>query len=220
MTMQPTDKELAEALEVLRVVTSRAMQDSPTRNAYDTVAAALRTARQATPESASEAIPQASKWLEENGSVASMDWQCGWDACRVEYPSRSIAASGEGQQGDWRAWVVENLPESLHGLELLDVLGLLLAGGIAAEQDAMKATQQQAGQAVAVPTQECYSCDEGDSWFDHPADEEIVGGMKVGETFELMVSHWSVRRTYVVTKVPDGTNDDYEVEIAASEASG
>jgi hypothetical protein len=48
----------------------------------------------ATPPSAPavEAIPQAAVWLEQNGQDATMEWQAGWDACRVEYPSRRLSA--------------------------------------------------------------------------------------------------------------------------------
>lgn len=69
-----------------------------------------------------------------------------------------------------------------------------------------------------VPSQECFSDDDGDSWFDHPADVEFVQGLALGEEFELSVSHYSVRRKYLVTKVPDDASDDYEVEpvIAAA----
>lgn len=65
---------------------------------------------------------------------------------------------------------------------------------------------------IPEPHQECYSDDGGDSWHEHPADAELVEGMAVGETYTLTVSHYSVERTYRVTKAPDETSDDYEVE--------
>jgi hypothetical protein len=69
--------------------------------------------------------------------------------------------------------------------------------------------------------QECYSNDDGDSWFDHPADAEFVDGLGIGDKFELTVSHYAIRRTYVVTKAPDDENDDYEVEhVEALAAEG
>lgn len=63
----------------------------------------------------------------------------------------------------------------------------------------------------AAPWQECYSID-GDFWRDCPDDCDFVEDMSLGDTFELMVSHYSVQRTYRVTKVPDEESDDYEVE--------
>ncbi len=65
---------------------------------------------------------------------------------------------------------------------------------------------------IPEPHQECYSDNDGDSWYDHPADAELVTGLAVGETYTLTVSHYSVERTYRVTKVPDDLSDDYEVE--------
>jgi hypothetical protein len=79
------------------------------------------------------------------------------------------------------------------------------------------ASQPQApAAAVPEPSQECYSGDGGDSWVDCPDDANFVDGLKVGDTYELLVSHYSVERTYVVTKVPDDTSDDYEVEPLAA----
>lgn len=65
---------------------------------------------------------------------------------------------------------------------------------------------------IPTPHQECYSDNDGDSWYDHPADSCLVDGLAVGDTYTLSVSHYSVGRTYRVTKAPDGTSDDYEVE--------
>ena len=65
---------------------------------------------------------------------------------------------------------------------------------------------------IPQPHQECYSDSDGESWFDDPADSCIVDGMAVGDTYTLQVSHYSVGRTYRVTKAPDETSDDYEVE--------
>jgi hypothetical protein len=76
---------------------------------------------------------------------------------------------------------------------------------------------------VGVPHQECYSSD-FDTWFDSPDDSAFVDGLKVGDTYKLQVSHYSIEREYVVTKVPDDTNDDYEVrpviESALTAAAG
>ena len=72
---------------------------------------------------------------------------------------------------------------------------------------------------IPEPHQECYSDNYGDSWYDHPADSCLVDGLAVGDTYTLSVSYYSVPRTYVVTKAPDETSDDYEVEpIQASSA--
>jgi len=65
---------------------------------------------------------------------------------------------------------------------------------------------------IPEPHQECYSDNDGDSWYDHPADSMLVDGLAVGDTYTLSVSHYSVGRTYRVTKAPDETSDDYEVE--------
>lgn len=65
---------------------------------------------------------------------------------------------------------------------------------------------------IPAPHRECYSEDGGDSWYEHPADAELVYGLKVGDTYTLIVSHCSVERTYRVTKAPDEASDDYEVE--------
>lgn len=70
-----------------------------------------------------------------------------------------------------------------------------------------------------VPSQYCYSPDHGDSWYDSPADADILDWLDadhVGATFELQVSHWSVTRTFRVTKVADETGDDYQVEPVAA----
>ncbi|GEM_PF-5837653 len=65
---------------------------------------------------------------------------------------------------------------------------------------------------IPEPHQECYSDNDGDSWYDHPADSMLVDGLSVGDTYTLSVSHYSVGRTYRVIKAPDETSDDYEVE--------
>ncbi|MGH8083909.1 MAG: hypothetical protein ACREPV_01355 [Lysobacter sp.] len=66
--------------------------------------------------------------------------------------------------------------------------------------------------ALEVPYQECYADTDGDTWFDSPDDAEFTQGRKVGDTYEVRVSHYSIQRTYVVTKAPDDTSDDYEVQ--------
>lgn len=81
---------------------------------------------------------------------------------------------------------------------------------LAAEVRRLQAAQPLPSDWVAVPHQECYS-ENFDTWFDSPDDSAFVDGLKVGDTYKLQVSHYSIEREYVVTKVPDVTNDDYEV---------
>lgn len=87
----------------------------------------------------------------------------------------------------------------------------LIAGWHELQAAQAEAEQPVALDAIPEPSQECYS-DDGDSWCDDPADVDFVAGLDVGDTYELMVSHYSVQRTYVVTKVPDDHSDDYEAE--------
>lgn len=74
--------------------------------------------------------------------------------------------------------------------------------------------------AMEVPHQECYSNDDGDTWLDSPYDAEFIDGLALGDEFELTVSHYSIRRTYRVTKVPGEDSDDYEIEPVAALRSG
>lgn len=64
----------------------------------------------------------------------------------------------------------------------------------------------------AVPLADCYSNNDGDSWLDCPDDIEFVHGLKVGDEYELKASIWAWPERFRVTKVPDDTSDDYEVE--------
>jgi len=85
-----------------------------------------------------------------------------------------------------------------------------LVGGATDSEDGPKGGSDETG--IPEPHQECYSNDDGDSWRDSPDDAEFVDGLTVGDTYVLTVSHYSVERTYRVTKAPDETSDDYEVE--------
>ncbi|MEJ5151206.1 hypothetical protein [Comamonas sp. MYb396] len=67
-------------------------------------------------------------------------------------------------------------------------------------------------EAQAEPVADCYSDDDGDTWRDLPSDIDFVQGRKLGEEFELQASVRSWSETFRVTKVPDETSDDYEVE--------
>ncbi|MGW8423268.1 hypothetical protein [Comamonas sp. HJ-2] len=66
--------------------------------------------------------------------------------------------------------------------------------------------------AQAVPVANCYSNDEGDTWSDCPDDCDFVDGRALGEEFELQASIRAWKEVFRVTKVPDETSDDYEVE--------
>ncbi|HWT40983.1 MAG TPA: hypothetical protein VN081_07020 [Dongiaceae bacterium] len=76
------------------------------------------------------------------------------------------------------------------------------------------AAHQAQGEPQGYPF-ECWSNDDGDSWGEHPADAEFVDGLDVGDTYELLAGWNSVRATYRVTKAPDDTSDDYEVECVS-----
>lgn len=58
----------------------------------------------------------------------------------------------------------------------------------------------------------CYSNDDGDSWYDCPDDIEFVDGLSVGDEYELSAGNYSWTERFRVVKTPDDTNDDYEVE--------
>lgn len=68
---------------------------------------------------------------------------------------------------------------------------------------------------AAVPF-DCWSQNDGDSWYEHPADAEFVHRRALGEEFELLAGWSPVRVKYRVTKVPDDQDDDYEVELIAA----
>lgn len=65
----------------------------------------------------------------------------------------------------------------------------------------------------------CYSNNHGDTWLDCPDDSNFVDGLQVGDEYELQVSvpYWPER--FRVTKAPDDSSDDYEVEPAAGRAA-
>jgi len=65
---------------------------------------------------------------------------------------------------------------------------------------------------------ECWSTNDGDSWFEHPADAQIIedtlgSDAKVGDEFEVLAGWDSVRVTYRIT-AKSGNEDlaDFEVE--------
>ncbi|MEN5159723.1 DUF4406 domain-containing protein [Achromobacter spanius] len=71
----------------------------------------------------------------------------------------------------------------------------------------------------AQPVADCWSDNDGDSWFDHPADAEFVDGLKVGDEYELQAGIRSWTERFRVTKAPDDTSDDYEIEPVSIRAA-
>jgi hypothetical protein len=70
-----------------------------------------------------------------------------------------------------------------------------------------------AAETVASP--DLYFFGDHEHGFECPDDMEIVSGRKLGEHFTLKAA-WYADREFEVTKVPDDTDDDYEVrEVAA-----
>lgn len=80
---------------------------------------------------------------------------------------------------------------------------------------------------VAAPQQEpataprfnCWSTNEGDSWFDHPADAQAIydclgNDAKVGDEYELIAGWKSVTARYRITEVV-GDGEEYEVECVS-----
>lgn len=64
------------------------------------------------------------------------------------------------------------------------------------------------------PRFECWSTNEGDSWYEHPADAELLydvlgNSPKVGDEFEVMAGWCSVHARYRIVSQKD---DDFEVE--------
>ena len=82
--------------------------------------------------------------------------------------------------------------------------------------DVKTAPQQEAQEPVAVPRFNCWSTNEGDSWFDHPADSQAIydclgNDAKVGDEYELTAGWTSVTARYRITEVV-GDGEEYEVE--------
>lgn len=68
-------------------------------------------------------------------------------------------------------------------------------------------------QPPAVPDgYDYYSSDDGDTWLESPSDIEFVNGLKVGDEYEILAVQNSVSLKFRVTKAPDESSDDYEVE--------
>lgn len=84
--------------------------------------------------------------------------------------------------------------------------------------ESLRAEIAAAPQAAQVIKANCYSDDNGDYWRDCPDDWDFVDGLKVGYTYELQASIRSWSETFRVTKAPDETSDDYEVELVSTDA--
>ena len=68
---------------------------------------------------------------------------------------------------------------------------------------------------VRTPKFDGFSDSDGDYWYESPDDFNLldsVGALKVGDEYEVLAGWNSVEAKYRVTKVPDETSDDYEVE--------
>lgn len=84
---------------------------------------------------------------------------------------------------------------------------------------AMLAAAPQAAQPAQLPPYNVFSNDDGDSWETHPASDNFVHGLQLGEEFELLAGWQAERVTFRVTKVPDDESDDYEVEEVTAPAA-
>jgi len=81
---------------------------------------------------------------------------------------------------------------------------------------AQAAPQQEAQEQAAVPRFNCWTTNDGDSWFDHPADSQAIydclgNDAKVGDEYELTAGWRSVTARYRITEVV-GDGEEYEVE--------
>ena len=110
--------------------------------------------------------------------------------------------------------VYEAIADSKAALDELDEARQRVGISLAATQPAAQAVQPVAPQLKA----NCYSDDNGDYWRDCPDDCDFVEGLKVGDTYELQASIRAWSETFRVTKAPDETSDDYEVELVSSDA--
>ena len=81
---------------------------------------------------------------------------------------------------------------------------------------AQAAPKQDAQEQAAVPRFNCWTTNDGDSWFDHPADSQAIydclgNDAKVGDEYELTAGWRSVTARYRITEVV-GDGEEYEVE--------
>jgi len=76
-------------------------------------------------------------------------------------------------------------------------------------------TRIDAERGKSSPRFQCYSTNDGDSWYEHPADAELlndVGAHNVGDEFEVSAGWHCVTARYRVAKIPDQADDEFEVE--------
>lgn len=106
-----------------------------------------------------------------------------------------------------------NCLESAHQLR-----AMLAAAPQATAEDSSVVRKAVAVQA-ALPPYDVFSNDDGDSWETHPASDNFVHGLQLGEEFELLAGWQAERVTFRVTKVPDDESDDYEVEEVTAPAA-
>ena len=105
--------------------------------------------------------------------------------------------------------------------EVYSLMGVMAAAPANDADRAMRTAQPASAAAaaqepVAVPRFNCWSTNEGDSWFDHPADSQAIydclgNNAKVGDEYELTAGWESVTARYRITEVV-GDGEEYEVE--------
>lgn len=106
------------------------------------------------------------------------------------------------------------------GRNLEGIFGCALRGDYTrashGQAPAQAAPQQEAQEQAAVPRFNCWTTNDGDSWFDHPADSQAIydclgNDAKVGDEYELTAGWRSVTARYRITEVV-GDGEEYEVE--------
>lgn len=151
--------------------------------------------------------------------------RAGYEAARLEI--ESLRARCVEPAGEYPALPeIKDMHNGPQQLNLSDramwVLGWNECRDAARDADRAMRTAQPASAAaaaqepVAVPRFNCWSTNEGDSWFDHPADSQAIydclgNNAKVGDEYELTAGWESVTARYRITEVV-GDGEEYEVE--------
>lgn len=83
-----------------------------------------------------------------------------------------------------------------------------------AENERLKAELAKYRDAPVKPRFECWSTNDGDSWYENPDDAELIydvlgNNAKVGDEFEVMAGWCNVQARYRIVSEKD---DDFEVE--------
>jgi len=91
--------------------------------------------------------------------------------------------------------------------------------GEKAEAELAMLKAQPVQEPVALLPFDCWSTDDGDSWFEHPADAQIIYDLlgnapKVGDEFELTAGWRSTTARYRITEIT-GDGEDFEVECVS-----